>query len=106
MGVGFGGERGKGECCQVVSRAVRWGPSNGRSRAGPELMARCARAAEPRRATWPSMCVCLRVRMCACCRQLRVQSSLPSHRTVRVLLRHPLLSRAAQFGKEILLFVV
>jgi hypothetical protein len=43
-------------CCQVVSRAVRWGPSNGRSRAGPELMARCASAVEARRATWPSMC--------------------------------------------------
>jgi hypothetical protein len=42
-------------CCQVVLRAVRWGPSNGSSRAGPELMARCASAAEARRATWPSM---------------------------------------------------
>jgi hypothetical protein len=42
-------------CCQVVLRAVRWGPSNGRSRAGPELMSRCASAAKARRATRPSM---------------------------------------------------
>jgi hypothetical protein len=42
-------------CCKVAPSALRWGSSKGRSRAGPELIARLASVAEARCVTWPSM---------------------------------------------------
>jgi hypothetical protein len=41
--------------CQVAVHAMRWGPSKGRSRAGPEHMAHKASAAKARCTTFPSI---------------------------------------------------